>query len=44
MLRDNVTNGARPYNVRGDKIATEDADDLIDTANKIIVGLQNGCY
>jgi len=28
----------------GDKIATEDADDLIDTANKIIVGLQNGCY
>jgi parallel beta-helix repeat protein len=29
---------------RGDKIAAEDADDLIDTANKIIVALQNGCY
>jgi len=28
----------------GDKIDEDDADDLIDTANNIIVGLQNGCY
>ena len=28
----------------GDKIPVADADDLIDTANKIIVALQNGCY
>jgi uncharacterized delta-60 repeat protein len=28
----------------GNQISEADADDLIDTANKIIVGLQNGCY
>ena len=29
---------------RGNKITEADADDLIDTANNIIVALQNGCY
>jgi hypothetical protein len=29
---------------RDDKIPEADADGLIDTANKILVGLQNGCY
>jgi hypothetical protein len=29
---------------RGNKIGEDDADDLIDAANNIIIGLQNGCY